>query len=271
MIFKKSKIIVYSSLGLVLFFCALQRPLAQENKQRELYLNLGFYKVDQDKRASYELLMTDFFGPLMQKRVDEGCLSNWLFRRVLPNSSLYGEFTHITIDIMAPGEKGYWDCDAQLQDVFPGLSPKIRKHLHDEKNSLRKLVHRVRTQYVAGYNSLEKAPQIAIFNLTKTKSNLYEAKHRDGFADFFAEGSNTVAWHAMKRIDPTAWATGEWNYLTVDCYETSAQMQEDVKFSEERDQYYKEKYGPSKDQRDILLRADTRLVFATTNTADAQD
>ena len=101
--YKEIKNIIHSGLVLLLFFCSLQKPLAQETEQPELYLNFGFYKVDQDKRASYELLMTDFFGPLMQKRVDEGCLSNWLFRRVLPNSSLYGEFTHITIDIMAPG------------------------------------------------------------------------------------------------------------------------------------------------------------------------
>ncbi len=268
---KKSKKIVYSSLGLVLFFCSLQKPLAQETEQPELYLNFGFYKVDQDKRASYELLMTDFFGPLMQKRVDEGCLSNWIFRRVLPNSSLYGEFTHMTIDVMIRGEEGYWDCDAQLQEVFPGLSPKIRKHLVEEKNSLRELVHRVRTQYVAGYNSLENVPPIAVYNLSKTKSNLYEAKHRDGFADFFAEGSNTVAWHAMKRIDSTAWAKWEWDYITADCYETVEQMREAASFSEQRNQYYKEKYGPSKDQRDILLRAETRLVFATEKINDSQE
>jgi hypothetical protein len=268
---KEIKNIIHSGLGLLLFFCSLQKPIAQENEQPELYLNFGFYKVDQEKRASYELLMTDFIGPLMQQRVDEGCLKNWIFRRVLPNSSLYGEFTHMTIDVMIRGEEGYWDCDAKLKEVFPGLSPKIRKLLFEEKNSLRELVHRVRTQYVAGYNSLEKIPPIAVYNLSKTKSNLYESKHLDGFADFFAEGSNTVAWHAMKRIDSTAWAKWEWDYITADCYERVEQMREATSFSEERSQYYQDNYGPASAQRDILLRAETRLVFATEKINDSQD
>ena len=63
--YKETKNIIHSGLGLLLFFCSLQKPLAQETEQPELYLNFGFYKVDQDKRASYELLMTDFIGPLM--------------------------------------------------------------------------------------------------------------------------------------------------------------------------------------------------------------
>jgi len=237
--------------------------MAQEEEPPPMYINIGFYKVDQENRAAYEMLMKDVFGPIMQKRVDEGCLNNWIFRRVLPNSSLFGEFTHMTLDVMLPGEEGYWNCDANLEEVFPGLSPDVRKYLYQEKNSLRTLVQRVRTSYVAGYTSLTQAPPIAVFNLSKTKSDQYEAKHRDGFADFFAEGSNTVAWHAMKRIDSTAWAKWEWDYLTVDCYETPAKMREPVHFPAEKSRYYQENYGPASDQRDILMRAETRLLFAT--------
>ena len=251
--------------AIAVYIAASGGAIAAESDATKGYVNFGFYKVDQDQRAAYELLMTEFIGPLMQKRVDEGCLNAWIFRRVLPNSSVYGQFTHITVDVMPPGESGYWDCNAKLQEVFPGLSGKVRRYLFEERNRLREVVHRVRTEYVAGYNTLQKAPPIAVFNLSKAKSNQYEAKHRDGFADFFKQGSNAVAWHAMKRIDPTAWAMEEWDYLTIDCFENVAQMAKPVSFSQAGQKYYLEKYGPGPEQRDILLRADTRLVFATEN------
>lgn len=45
--------------------------MAQEEEPPPMYINIGFYKVDQENRAAYEMLMKDVFGPIMQKRVDE--------------------------------------------------------------------------------------------------------------------------------------------------------------------------------------------------------
>ena len=80
-----------------------------------------------------------------------------------------------------------------------------------------------------------------------------------------------VAQNSTAKIDPTAWATEEWNYLTIDCFETVAQMAKPVSFPREGQKYYFDKYGPAPEQRDILLRADTRLVFATENSGASDE
>lgn len=252
-----------SLISLTLSFITILNGQEETSDSETRYVTFGFYKVDENKRSEYETLMTDFFGPLMQKRVDEGCLAGWLFRRVHPNSSLFNEFTHLTIDIMPYGEKTYQSCDANLDEVFEGLSKNLREFVWKQRNSFRKVILRAQTTGVTGFTESGKSAQIAVYNFTKTLTPMYEKKHLDNFGEFIVSGSSRVAWYAFKRIDPTAWASKEWDYLTVDGYENLQQLNEPSQFSQVKLQYYDEKYGLGSEQRDIMSRAVTELIFGT--------
>lgn len=252
-----------SVFGVLLSCITILNAQEESSNSETRYVTFGFYKVDENKRSDYETLMTDYFGPLMQKRVNEGCLAGWLFRKVLPNSSLYNEFTHLTIDIMPYGEKTYQSCDAKLEEVFEGLSANLRKFVWKQKNSFRQVILRAQTTSVTGFKEPEKTPKIAVYNFTKTLTPMYEKKHLDNFGEFIVTSSSRIAWYAFKRIDPTAWASKEWDYLTVDGYENLQQLNEPSNFPQVKIEYYNNKYGLGSEQRDIMGRAVTELIFET--------
>ena len=237
--------------------CSL--TMAQTNQK----IQMGFYKVDEEMRAEYETVMKDYLGKIMAERVKLGCMSNWIFRRVVPNSSMAENFTHMTIDVMNPGDENYWNCDTFDVDlVFPNMSPELHSILQEVHRKSRNVIYRTKLDAVAGLNKLDHVGHIAIYNFTKTKSQKYKQKHIKMGA-VFTDYGNRDAWYAFERDEPIDWATKEWDYMTVDVYDSVEKMKSQGKqIPEKMRNEMNKKYGNSNSQRDIMKRVMTTLIYA---------
>ena len=105
----------------IIIFCGIFNPIFS---QEDYKIQISFYKVDET--SEYESVMTDVFGKIMTQRVKEGCMRNWIFRRI-PNSSMAEQFTHMTIDVLNPGSDNYacGEFENIRKKVFPNQSEKI--------------------------------------------------------------------------------------------------------------------------------------------------
>ena len=241
------------------FIVVCSLTMAQTNQK----IQMGFYKVDEDMRAEYETVMKDYLGKMMAERVKQGCMSNWIFRRVVPNSSMAENFTHMTIDVMNPGDENYWNCDTFDVDlVFPNISPELHSILQEVHRKSRNVIYRTKLDGVAGHNKLDHVGHIAIYNFTKTKSQKYKQKHIKMGA-VFTDYGNRDAWYAFERDEPIDWATKEWDYMTVDVYDSVEKMKSQGKQMPEkiRNEMNK-KYGNGNSQREIMKRVMTTLIYA---------
>ena len=156
----------------IIIFCGIFNPIFS---QEDYKIQISFYKVDETKRAEYESVMTDVFGKIMTQRVKEGCMRNWIFRRVIPNSSMAEQFTHMTIDVLNPGSDNYacGEFENIRKKVFPNQSEKIFNILRDIRNSSRNVIYRTKLSRVSGFNKIGgKAPQFAMFALLKLKMEI---------------------------------------------------------------------------------------------------
>ena len=260
------KLFKMKKLFFTIIFCAIFNPIFS---QEDFKIQISFYKVDETKRAEYESVMTDIFGKIMKQRVKEGCMKNWIFRRVIPNSSMGEQFTHMTIDVLNTGSDNYacGELESIRKKVFPNQSEEIFNILRDIKNSSRNVIYRTKLSHVSGYNKIEgKNPQFAMFCITKTKNGNYKKRHKDEeWLNAAEKAFGQDAWHAFERDDFVN-GTKEWNYLTIDGYENANDIYTGNKpFPSKLNQKIQEKYGKPGSQRDIWKRINTRLIYSAKN------
>ena len=212
------KLFKMKKLFFTIIFCAIFSPILS---QEDFKIQISFYKVDETKRGEYESVMTDIFGKIMKQRVKEGYMKNWIFRRVIPNSSMAEQFTHMTIDVLNPDSDNYncGELESIRKKVFPNQSEEIFNILRDIKNSSRNVIYRTKLSHVSGYNKIEgKTAQFAMFCITKTKNGNYKKRHKDEeWLNAAEKAHGKDAWHAFERDDFVN-GTKEWNYLTIDGY-----------------------------------------------------
>ena len=233
------------------------------NAQQSFKAWVSFYKVDESSRSDYEVMMKDYFGEIMTERVKNGCMQNWVFLSVDQNSPMAEKFTHITVDVLMPGSENY-SCDAvTLNSVFPNLPQSAHSMMAKMRNQSRNVVYRTRVESIVGDNSLDKTPQKMVWNFTRALSPLYKMKHME-HPELIQKYYNADAWFAFERTESVAYASSEWNYLTVDGFENSEKMNLPAKPlpSKVQNQIDK-KYGPAEKQRDITHRIITTTLFAS--------
>ena len=247
----------------IIIFCGIFNPIFS---QEDYKIQISFYKVDETKRAEYESVMTDVFGKIMTQRVKEGCMRNWIFRRVIPNSSMAEQFTHMTIDVLNPGSDNYacGEFENIRKKVFPNQSEKIFNILRDIRNSSRNVIYRTKLSRVSGFNKIGgKAPQFAMFCITKTKNGNYKKRHQDEeWINAAKKSFGHDAWYAFERVDFVN-GTKEWNYLTIDAYADANDIYTENKpFPSKLNERIRKKYGTPSSQRDIWKRINTRLIYS---------
>tara|TARA_X000000950_G_scaffold7352_1_gene8034 strand:- start:73 stop:888 length:816 start_codon:yes stop_codon:yes gene_type:complete len=243
---------------------------------------VSFYKVDENHRVEYETLMKDVFGKIMKQRVEDGCMKNWIFRRVSNNSSMSEQFTHMTIDVYNDGATNYLcndegnldsfddlvmkvnqDTEVIRKKVFPNQSKEVFQILNSLKNSARNIIYRTNLVQVSGFNKIGKTPKYAIWCFTKTKNQNYEKRHSD--KDWLNAAKKSMghdAWYSFKRDEPVT-GTKEWNYITIDAFDNENEIYKggSPMSSKTRDMILK-KYGTGSSQREIWKRVKTELIFS---------
>ena len=254
---KKLLLIVFP---LLLFTSFLVAQVPENNTVR-----FHFFKVDDDKQAEYETVMKDYYGPIMKERVKNGCLQNWVFRRVLPGTNARNYFTHVTIDVLNPGKNNYQCEKVTAKTVFPTMSEGMHNLMAKVRTS-RKVVYRTSTSYVTGFNKNDSIPTFAAFNFIRTKPgklNDYKNMHLEYQKDNFMKYSNQLVWHALVRNDARSGGSAEWNYLTIDGYDTMSQKRNrSVNVPEKLSKEINKKYGSFIDMRDLKHQVVTRLIMA---------
>ena len=75
-----------------------------------------FFKVEDGKQAEYETVMKDYYGEIMKENIKNGCMQNWIFRRVLPGTNASNYFTHVTVDVLNPGKTNY-QCEEVTKET----------------------------------------------------------------------------------------------------------------------------------------------------------
>ena len=188
------------------------------HSQEGNYLTINFYKVADGKTQEYEKLMTEYISKIQEERIKSGCLSSWVFRRVLPSSKMSNEISHITIDIRTK-EQTENDCNWNPYNSIPEISEYLHEVILEKHRSNRKLVYNTQLMEVAGYNKLSEAPNVAVFNLIKANNvSNYAKRHREWQNNAFQKHSSQVAWHALMRNDIIGAGDNEWNYLSIDLF-----------------------------------------------------
>ena len=77
---------------------------------------------------------------------------------------------------------------------------------------------------------------------------------------------NADAWFAFERTESVAYASSEWNYLTIDGFENSDKMNLPAKpVPTKLLNQIDKKYGPTEKQRDITHRIVTTTLFAASD------
>ena len=229
-------------------------------------ITFGFYKVEEGKQAEYETVMKDYIGEFMKERIKNGCIENWIFRRVLPNTSASNYFTHITVDVFKPGKTNRQCEGVTNETVFPEMSEGMHQLLLNVRATSRKVVYRTRVSYVAGFNKNDAIVKYAAFNFIRTnpgKLNDYKNMHKEYQKDIFMKYSNQPAWHSFVRSDPRVGGSEEWNYLTIDGYRTLDQkINRSVNVPENLSKEVNKKYGNYIDMRDLKYQVLTELIMA---------
>ena len=229
-------------------------------------LRFGFYKVEEGKQAEYETVMKDYLGELMKERIENGCMENWIFRRVLPYTNASNYFTHITIDVLKPGKTNYQCEGVTKETVFPEMSEGMHELLLNVHRSSRKVVYRTVVSYVAGFNKNDEIVKYAAYNFIRTlpgKGVDYRNMHKEYQKSIYEKYSNQSAWHAFFRSDPAVGGSNEWNYLTVDGYDTMDQKRNrSVNVPEDIAKERNKKYGNYVEMRDLKYQVVAELIMS---------
>ena len=215
-----------------------------------------FFKVEKNKMEHYETVMREYYQKVAQGWIDNGCQQRWIFRKIIPGAtSLSREFNYMGIDVFPEGKSNRGQCPPSETGFSDGMAKIMMEILNDKDR-----VYTVELNYVAGYGT-GKPNQFTIYDLTKTfKKDLYKSKHKE-FEKLFKKHSSRKGWHALERIDPEAWGSEDWDYVTVNGFDS----REDAKnltnnFPEKTTKMINDKYGPGNEQREIRYRIAAELI-----------
>lgn len=244
---------------LTLTIGALNLNFSQEGN----YLTINFYKVAEGKTQDHEKLMTEYISKIQEERIKSGCLSGWVFRRVLPSSKMSNEISHITIDIRTK-EQAEKDCNWNAYNSIPEISEYLHEVILEKHNLNRKLVYSTQLIEVAGYNKISEVPNVAVFNLTKVNNlDMYAKRHREWQNNAFQNYSSQVGWHALMRNDLIGGGANEWNYLTIDLF-NNLEEANNRKWSLPQKEFdmANKKYGSNNDLRVINDKIIATLILS---------
>ena len=246
-----------------LLFCVL---FFNTTFSQEQLLLIGFYKVKPGMEADYETAMIEYQGKMMKERVKNGCLRNWVFREVLPNSEGRKLFTHMTVDVLNLDSDTYNCSSVTPEKVFPEMSENMRNIINKVRSSSREVVYRTVVRKVAGVNKGEGLAKFAAFNFIKTKPGKKQAyinRNKEFSPKQYKNYSNQQAWYAWERYDARVGGLLSWDYLSMDGYnKISDKLNRVVNTPKSIKDKENKKYGPLSEMRDLNHQVLTRLLFS---------
>ena len=183
---------------------------------------IHFFKVDKDKMANYEAVMSDYFQKRAQSWIDNGCQVYWELRRIKPNSTGFSrQFNYMAVDVFPVGKNSRGDCNEEFSS---GLSDGI-KNIMIQIQSDKERVFNTRIKYVTGYGNDTGTPVKTariefqrVFQMEK-----YKNSHKEDLRDIFKKYSNRTDWHAFQRNSADAAGSREWNYMIFSAIDNSKQ------------------------------------------------
>ena len=255
----KKLLLTFLSLSFIANLLIAQDPEA-------ILVQFGFYKVEDGRRAEYETVMKDYMGEVMKERIKNGCMQNWIFRRVIPRTNASNYFTHMTIDVLNPGKTNYQCEGVTNKTVFPDMSEGMHELLLNVHRTSRKVVYRTAVIHVAGYNKNEDFVRYAAYNFIRTypgKGADYRNMHKEYTKDIYENHSSQSAWHAFVRRDAAVGGSEEWNYLTIDGYDNMDQKRtRSINVPEDLSNEVNKKYGKLLDMRDLKYQVVAELIMS---------
>ena len=233
--------------------------------QEQQLVFLGFYKVNPGMEDDYETAMIEYQGEIMKERVKNGCMRNWIFREVLPNSQARNYFTHMTVDVLNVGADNYNCPSVSSESVFPQMSDKMRSLINKIKNSSRTVVYRTVVKQVAGFNRDDKLSKIGAWNFITTKPGKKQAyidRNKEFSLNQYMNFSNQQSWWAWERYDARVGGSLNWDYLSFDGYNNlSDKLNRKVNTPPSIKNKEEKKYGPLIEMRDLNQQVVTRLLM----------
>ena len=252
---------------LIMLFCFLffaSNVFTQADKSTVFLI--GFYKVEDGMQSEYEAVMTGYFGNIMKEKVAKGCFQNWIFRRVLPHTNAANYYTHMTIDVLNPGKTNY-ECDEVTDvSVFPSMSIGMHELMYNVRDRSRKVVYRTEVTYITGFNKAKQPPRYSAFNFMRTepgRTDDFKDMHTMYTKDIFLNNDKQIAWHALERTDPAVTGSQEWNYMTIDGFETMNQKRNSVMIIPDNiSKDVQDKYGNWEEMRDFRYQVVSELIMS---------
>ena len=217
---------------------------------------IHFFKVDKDKMANYEAVMSDYFQKRAQSWIDNGCQDYWELRRVKPNSTSFSrQFNYVAIDVFPAGKNSRGDCNTEFSS---GLSDGI-ENIMIQIQSDKERVFNTRLKYVTGYGNDTGSPaKTGRFHFQRVfQMSKYKNSHKEDLRDIFKKYTNRTDWHSLQRNSADAAGSREWNYMNFSARDNSKKSNIPKKV---RDDFAK-KWGQDRAQvRDIRYVIEAELV-----------
>ena len=183
---------------------------------------LHFFKVDKDKMANYEAVMSEYYQKRAQSWIDNGCQVYWELRRIKPNSTGFSrQFNYMAVDVLPVGKNSRAGCNLEFNSGLSDGIENIMTQIHSDKER----VFSTRLKYVTGYGNDTGTPAKRariefqrVFQMSK-----YINSHKDDLRDMFKKYSNRTDWHAFQRNSADAAGSREWNYMIFNAIDNSKQ------------------------------------------------
>ena len=108
---------------------------------------IHFFRVDKDKMANYEAVMSEYYQKRAQSWIDNGCQVYWELRRIKPNSTGFSrQFNYMAVDVLPVGKNSRAGCNLEFNSELSDGIEKIMTQIVNDKDR----VFNTRIKYVTG-------------------------------------------------------------------------------------------------------------------------
>lgn len=219
----------------------------------------NFYKVNKGHEKSFENLMKTFIADKAKRRIEEGWRDAWVFRKVDPSTEMSNHITHFTVDIFKESKK---QCNVPFYDPVPGMATEINDELMNLHLANRERVYTAQTNETAHFNKGNGPAQYVITNFMWVSDiPKYTKKHIESTKDIYEKYSNNKFWVAHSRVDAISWAQDEWNYLTIDGFDSKEDAMKSWSVPKKVSEASNKKYGTNSSMRVIRQRMASTLIM----------
>ena len=219
----------------------------------------NFFKVNKGHEESFENLMKTFIADKVKRSIKDGCRDAWVFRKVEPRSEMSNYITHMTVDIY---RKSKQPCSVNFYEPISGMAVEINDELMKIHMANRELIYSAELSEVAHFNKGYGAAKYAITNFMRVNNvPKYSKKHIESTKAIFEKYSNNQFWVSHPRHDPISFAEDEWNYLTVDGFNSKSDAMKPWSIPKEVSSESDKKYGTNSSMRVIRKRMEASLIM----------